>query len=90
MKGIQNKIIIAQKAFIIHVYGSHYYKGEAIKDFWAYNFLNKFQRGLPWWQNKYSDYIRPHSMLLKACLVLHRSHSVPYDGFQVLKSSILT
>jgi hypothetical protein len=28
MKGIQNKIIIFQKAFIIHIYGLRYYKGK--------------------------------------------------------------
>jgi hypothetical protein len=26
MKGIQNKIIISQKAFIIHIFGLHHYK----------------------------------------------------------------
>jgi hypothetical protein len=31
MKGIQNKIIISQKAFIIHIYGLHHYKGKLSK-----------------------------------------------------------
>jgi hypothetical protein len=33
MKGIQNKIIISQKAFIIHIPGSHHYKGKLSKFF---------------------------------------------------------
>jgi hypothetical protein len=31
MKCIQNKIIISQKAFIIHIYGLHHYKGKLSK-----------------------------------------------------------
>jgi hypothetical protein len=37
--------------------------------FWVYNFLNKFQCGLPWWHGKYPDNIRPCFMLLEAYLV---------------------
>jgi orotate phosphoribosyltransferase len=33
MKGIQNKIIISQKAFIIHIYGLHHYKWKLSKFF---------------------------------------------------------
>jgi hypothetical protein len=33
MKGIQNKIIISQKAFIIHIYELHHYKGKLSKFF---------------------------------------------------------
>jgi hypothetical protein len=33
MKGVQNKIIISQKAFTIHIYGLHYYKGKLSKFF---------------------------------------------------------
>jgi hypothetical protein len=44
--------------------------------FCVYNFLNKFQRGLPWWHNKYPG--------LKH-VWCYRSHSVPHAGFQVLK-----
>jgi hypothetical protein len=33
MKGIQNKIIISQKAFIIHINGLHHYKGKLLKFF---------------------------------------------------------
>jgi uncharacterized membrane protein len=36
MKGIQNKIIISQKAFIIHIYGLHYYKRKLSKLFSEY------------------------------------------------------
>jgi hypothetical protein len=28
MKGIQNKIIVSQKAFITHIYKQHHYKGK--------------------------------------------------------------
>jgi hypothetical protein len=38
--------------------------------FWVYNFLNKFQYGLPWCHDKYPDDIRPRSTLFEACLVL--------------------
>jgi hypothetical protein len=33
MKGIQNKIIISQKAFITHIYGLHHYKAKSSKIF---------------------------------------------------------
>jgi tRNA(Phe) wybutosine-synthesizing methylase Tyw3 len=33
MKGIQNKISVSQKAFIIHIYGLHHYKGKLSKFF---------------------------------------------------------
>jgi hypothetical protein len=36
MKGIQNKIIISQKTFIIHIYGLHHYKGKLSKFFSVY------------------------------------------------------
>jgi hypothetical protein len=71
MKGIQNKIIVSQIAFIIYIYGLHHYKGKLSEFFfWVYYFLNKFQCGLPWWHNKYPDNIRPSSILLEPCLVL--------------------
>jgi hypothetical protein len=35
-----------------------------------YNFLNKFQYGLPWWHDKYPDDIRPRSTFLEVCFVL--------------------
>jgi hypothetical protein len=53
MKGIQNKIIISQEEFIIHINGLHHYKGKLTIFLCVYNFLNKFQRGLPWWHDKY-------------------------------------
>jgi hypothetical protein len=31
MNGIENKIIISQKAFMIHIYGIHHYKGKLSK-----------------------------------------------------------
>jgi hypothetical protein len=55
MKGIQNKIIVSQKAFIIHIYGLHHNKGKLSNIFWLYNFLNRFQCGLPWLHDKYPD-----------------------------------
>jgi hypothetical protein len=36
MKCIQNKIITSQKAFIIHIYGLHHYKGKLLKFFSEY------------------------------------------------------
>jgi hypothetical protein len=36
MKGIQNKIIMSQKAFIIHIYGLHHYKSKISKFFSDY------------------------------------------------------
>jgi hypothetical protein len=53
MKVIQNKIIITQKAFIIHIYGLHHYKGKLSKNFSAY--MTFFKCGLPWWHDKYPD-----------------------------------
>jgi hypothetical protein len=71
MKGIQNKIIITQKEFTIHIYGLHHYEGKLSKFFFCvYNFLNKFQCGFPWWHDKYPDDSRPRSTVLEACLVL--------------------
>jgi hypothetical protein len=65
----KNKTIISQKAFILHIYGLHHYKGKLSKFFWVYNFLNKFQCGLPWWYDKYPDDIQPRSTLLEACFL---------------------
>jgi hypothetical protein len=36
MKDTQNKIIISQKAFTIHIYGLHHYKGKISKYFSEY------------------------------------------------------
>jgi hypothetical protein len=36
MKGLQNKLIISQKAFIIHIYGLHHYKGQLLQLFSDY------------------------------------------------------
>jgi hypothetical protein len=33
MKGTQNKVIISQKEFIIHIYGLHHYKGNLTESF---------------------------------------------------------
>jgi hypothetical protein len=71
MKGIQNKIIITQKAFNMHINGLHHYIEKVSKNFFCVcNFLNKFKCGPPWWHDKYPDDIRPRSTLLVACLVL--------------------
>jgi hypothetical protein len=56
MKGIQNKIIISQKAFIYTFMGYTTTKGNYQSFFLnIYNFLSKFQCGLPWWHDKYPD-----------------------------------
>jgi hypothetical protein len=46
-------------------------KGNYQSFFWVYNFLNKFQCGLPWWPHKYPDDILNSS----------RQTSMPWVGF---------
>jgi hypothetical protein len=78
MKGIQNKIIVSQKAFIIDNYGLHHYKGKPSK--FLFEYINLSVN----WCDKYSDDIRPRSRYLKY-IWCYRSHRVPYAGFQALK-----
>jgi hypothetical protein len=67
MKGIQNKIIISQEAFVIHIYGLLCYKGKLSEFFSEY--IN-FRVGSLDGTTNIPDDIRPCSMLLEACLVL--------------------
>jgi hypothetical protein len=47
-KGIQNKIIISRKTFIMHIYGLHHYKGKLSKIFSGYlTFSINFNVGSP-------------------------------------------
>jgi hypothetical protein len=85
MKGIQNKIIISQKACIIHIYGLHHYKGKLSKFFSEYitfsvNFNVGFLGGTTNIKTIF-DHV-PHFLKYVWC---YHSHSVPYVGFQVLK-----
>jgi hypothetical protein len=45
-------------------------KGNYQSFYLVYNFLNKFQCGLPWWHDKYPADIRPRYTLLEAYLML--------------------
>jgi hypothetical protein len=83
MKGVQNKIIISQKAFSIHIYGLHLYKGKLSKFFWVYNFSVNFRVGfLAGTTNSQTIFD-----LVSSCsknIWCYSSQSVPYAGFQVL------
>jgi hypothetical protein len=71
MKAIQNKIIISQKTFIIHVYQLHPYKGKLSKFSSEYiTFSINFNVGSLGGHDKYPDGIGPRSKLLEARLVL--------------------
>jgi hypothetical protein len=85
MKGIQNKIIISQKAFIIHIYGLHHCIGKLPKFSSEHitcsiNFNVGFLGG--------RTNIQMIFDLVPCCLrhvwCYHR-HSIPYADFQVLK-----
>jgi hypothetical protein len=84
MKGIQNKIIISRKEFIIHIYGLHHYKGKLSKlssehITFSVNFIVGFLGGTTDIQTIFD--------LVPRCLKhvwCYRSHSVPYAGFHVL------
>jgi hypothetical protein len=85
MKGIQNKVIISQKAFIIHIYELHNYKRKLSKVFSQYITLsvNLNVDSLGGTTN-----IQTLFDLVPRCLKhvwCYRSHSVRYAGFQVLK-----
>jgi hypothetical protein len=86
MKGIQNKIIISQKAFIIHIYGLHHYKGKLSKFFSEYiTFSVKFSVG----SLGGTTNIQMIFDLVTHCLKhiwCYRSHNVHYACIQVLKA----
>jgi hypothetical protein len=84
-KGIQNKIIISQKAFIIHIYELHHYKGKLSKFFSEYitssiNFNVDSLGGMTNIQTIFDLVPR----CLKYVWCYHR-HSIPYASFQMLK-----
>jgi hypothetical protein len=63
MKGVQNKIYL--RKHLLHTWVTPLQR-QTMKVFISvYNFLSKFQCGLPWWHDKYSD-IHPHSTLVEA------------------------
>jgi hypothetical protein len=71
MKDIQNKIIISQKAFIIHIHWLHCYKGKLSEFFSEYvTFSVNISVCSLGGMTKYPDDVRPCSTLLEACLVL--------------------
>jgi hypothetical protein len=85
MKGIQNKIIVSQKAFIIHIYGLHNYKRK----------LSKFSSGYMTFSTNFdvgylggTTNIQTIFDIIPRCLKhvwCYSSYRVPYAGFQVLK-----
>jgi hypothetical protein len=85
MKGIQNKIIISQKALIIHICGLHHYQRKLLKFFSEYitfsvNFNVGFLSGMTNIQMIFD--LLPRCMMPVLC---YSSHSIPCAGFQVLK-----
>jgi hypothetical protein len=77
MKGIQNKIIISQKAFIIHIYGLHHYKGklsEFLSEYIAFsiNFSVGFLGGTTNMQMLFD--LIPHCLKRVWC---YRNHCIP-------------
>jgi hypothetical protein len=84
MKGIQNKIIMSQKAFLARIYGLHHYKGKLSNFFSEYITLTiHFNVG-----SLVGTIIQTIFDLVPRCLKrvwYYRSHSVPYAGFQVLE-----
>jgi hypothetical protein len=72
MKDIQNKIIISQKSFIIHIF-SEYITFSVTFNVGSFGGTTNIQTIF--------DLI-PHSLKHVWC---YRSHSIPYAGFQVLK-----
>jgi hypothetical protein len=55
MKGIQNKIIIYQKAFIMHIYGLHHYKRKLPFFSEFITFSINFKMVSHWWHDNYPD-----------------------------------
>jgi hypothetical protein len=83
MEGIQNKIMISQKAFIIHIYGLRHHKGKLSKFFSKYiTFsINSSVGSLGGTTN-----IQTIFDLVPRCLKRVWCYgSIPYAGFQVLK-----
>jgi hypothetical protein len=78
MKGIQNKVIISQKVYIIHIYGLRHYKGK-LSTFFSINVNAGSLGGTTNIQTIL--YLVPRCVKRVWC---YRSHSVPYAGFQVL------
>jgi hypothetical protein len=85
MKGIQNKIFISQKAFIIPFYGSQHYKGKLSTFLLQYIIFSiNFNVGsLGGTTNIQTIFDLVPRCLKQVCC--YRSHSVPYADFQVLK-----
>jgi hypothetical protein len=84
MKGIQNKIIISQKAFIIHICVLHHYKGKLQCFFYEYiTFLINLNVGSLGVTTNVHTIFDLVSYCLKHVWCCS-SHSVPYAGFQVL------
>jgi hypothetical protein len=84
MKGMQNEIIIYQKAFVIHFYGLRHNKGKLsiLSEYIAFSI--RFNVG------SFGDTTNIQTLfdLVRRCLKhvwCYHSHSVPYAGFQVLK-----
>jgi hypothetical protein len=85
VKGIQNKIIISKKAFIIHIYGLHHYNGKLSKFFFEYiTFPVNFNVGSLGGMTNVQTIFDLVPRCLKHVWCYH-SHSVPYAGFQVFK-----
>jgi hypothetical protein len=83
MKGIQNIILISQKAFIIHIYGLHNYKGKLSKVFFSEYISKKTNVG----SLGGTTNIQTIFDLVPRCFKhvwCYRSNSVPYADFQVL------
>jgi hypothetical protein len=89
MKGIQNKMIISQKVFIIHICGLHHYKGKVSEFLLEYvTFSINFNVG----SHDGMTNIQTILDLVPRCLKhvwCNHSHSVPYAGFRVLKQQEL-
>jgi hypothetical protein len=85
MKGIQNKIIISQKACIVPICGLHHYKGKLLQFFPEYiTFsINSNVGSLGGTTNIQTIFdLAPRCLRHVWC---YRSHSVPYAGFKVSK-----
>jgi hypothetical protein len=84
MKGINNNIILSQKAYTVHIYGLHHYKAKLSKfssEYVTYsvNFNVGFLGDTTNIQTIFD--LVPHCLKHVWCY----SQNVPYAGFQVLK-----
>jgi hypothetical protein len=85
MKGIQNKIIVSQKAFIIQIYGLHLYKEKLSVFFSEYKTFS-----LNFIVGSLGDMTNIQTIwdIIPCCLKhvwCYHSHSIPCAGYQVLK-----